>query len=169
MVDPEFGAGWLGLISYSVFAGLPLLLCALMGKSIKNRFPEVMSIGSYANWRFGKLFQTWVTLNVFINLSVALIVEYTAIGSLAVDFLGIPAYVPIVVVGIVTMIYTTCGGLYISLLTDQFQSIFILLMLAIVGLYVSFNFRVDTLGPLPPHLALNYVGYSSILTLGIFI
>ncbi|KAI8899178.1 hypothetical protein BC833DRAFT_619653 [Globomyces pollinis-pini] len=162
------GGGWLGLINYSVFAGLPFVLMAYIGIYIKKRFPAVLSIGSFAKWRFGPFFSTWVTLNVIFNLGIALTAEYTAIGGVFKSFLGTERWVPIVLVGLITMSYTAIGGLYVSLVTDQVQSIFIFLILAIVGTFVAVNFRVDILpSPLPDHLALNDAGKGSFLTLGV--
>jgi Na+/proline symporter len=167
VTNKEFGGGVVGLFTYSFFSGFPFLIIAYAGTYIKKRFPKVLSIGSYAKWRFGTVFQTWVTINVLFNLGIALSVEYTAIGSLAVDYLGIQRWVPIVLVGLVTMLYTAVGGLYIALITDQFQSIFILLMLFFTGIWVAINFRVGPLPDLPDYLKPNYVGWSSFVTLGV--
>lgn len=167
VVDPNYGGGWIGLIFYSLFSGLPLILIAYLGLRIKSQFPEVLSIGSYSRWRFGPYFQCWVTVNVLLNLGIALTVEFTAIGALYTTFLNQPAWIPISVVAVVTMIYTAAGGLYISLLTDYFQSAFIFLLLAIMGIFVSINFRPGPLGPLPSYLGVNEVGIASFVTLGV--
>jgi Na+/proline symporter len=167
VVDKEFGGGYIGLITYSLFSGLPFLIIAWVGTYIKKRFPDVISIGSYAKWRFGSVFQTWVTLNVLFNLGIALSVEYTAIGALSRDYLNLPPFVPILLVATVTMIYSAVGGLYVGLITDQFQSLFIILMLFVVGIWVSIQFRIPPLGPLPDYLGATQVGWASFATLGI--
>jgi Na+/proline symporter len=168
VAHPVYGGGSVGLAMYAFFAGFPFIIVAYLGSYIRKRFPEVLSIGSFARWRFGQYFQAWVTLNVLFNLGVALTVEYTSVGSLASNFLGIPNWVPIVVVAVVTIIYTAAGGLYISLVTDQIQAIFIFMLLSVVAVFVGINFRVESLiQPLPEYLAPNYVGYSSIMTLGV--
>jgi Na+/proline symporter len=167
VVDKDFGAGYLGLIIYALFSGLPFVIIAPMGSYIKKRFPEVLSIGSFAKWRFGRLFSTWVTIVVLFNLSIALAVEYTAIGGIFQEWIGWPSYVPIIVVAIVTMVYTAAGGLLIGLITDQFQSMAIILLLTIIGVFVSINFRIGPLPELPPYLDVNPVGYSSFATIGI--
>lgn len=43
----------IGMVVYSVFAGLPLVIVAHMGTIIKSRLPKPMSIASFAHWRFG--------------------------------------------------------------------------------------------------------------------
>ncbi|KAI8900142.1 hypothetical protein BC833DRAFT_583163 [Globomyces pollinis-pini] len=167
VTDKQYGGGYLGLFFYSFFYGFPFIIIAYSGIYIKKRFPKVLSIGSYCKWRFGKPFATWVTLNVLFNLGIALCAELTAVGSLSNTLLGVSPWIPIVTVAIVTMIYTTVGGLYVSILTDQIQSIFILLILAIVGIFVAFNFRISALPPLPDYLGLTPVGEASVMTLGV--
>jgi solute:Na+ symporter, SSS family len=168
VAHPVYGGGSLGLACYAFFSGFPFLIVASMGSYIQKRFPEVLSIGSFARWRFGPIFQCWVSLNVLFNLGVALTVEYTSIGALANQFLDLPPWVPIVIVATVTIVYTAAGGLYISLVTDQIQAIFIFVLLSIIAVFVGINFRVDNLiSPLPESLSVNYVGYSSIMTLGV--
>ncbi len=63
--------------------------------------------------------------------------EYTTIGSLFKDFVGTLAWPAIVTVGIVTMVYTTYGGLAISIITDQVQALLTLLFITILTIYVA--------------------------------
>jgi hypothetical protein len=111
--------------------------------------------------------EVYVTLNVFLNLGIALAVEYTSIGSLFQNYLSTASWIPILVVGLVTMAYTIAGGLYVSILTDQIQSIFILSLIGIVGVYLAATFRPGQLPPLPPQLGITEMGYSSVATVGV--
>lgn len=104
------GAGWIGMLVYSVFSGLPLIIIAHMGSFIKQRFPKPMSIASFGAWRFGRGMEVYITLLVLLNLGIALAAEYTAIGALFSTYLNTPAWIPILTVGIVTMAYTIAGG-----------------------------------------------------------
>ena len=61
--------------------------------------------------------------------------EYTTIGSLFKDFVGSENWPIIITVGIVTMIYTMYGGLYISIVTDQVQAIVTIIFIAILSVY----------------------------------
>ena len=61
--------------------------------------------------------------------------EYTTIGSLFQDFVGSVNWPIIITVGIVTMIYTMYGGLYISIVTDQVQAIVTIVFIAILSVY----------------------------------
>lgn len=138
-----------------------------MGPLIRSRTEKPMSIASFAKVRFGNAMNVYVTANVLLNLSVAMSVEYTAIGALFKEHLSTPEWIPITVVGFVTMAYTIAGGLYISILTDQIQSIFIILLISCVAIYLSATFR-HSLGPLPEQIGVDSsMGWSSIATIGL--
>ncbi|KAI8928060.1 hypothetical protein BC831DRAFT_450236 [Entophlyctis helioformis] len=167
VADPAFGAGLVGLISYSFFAGFPLIMVAYMGGYIRKNVPNATSVTSFAYWRFGRAGELFVALLVLLNLSIALTAEYTSIGNLFSDFFGVPRYVPILVVGIVTMVYTATGGLYVSIITDQWQALFSLVIVAVSAVYLGVSFKDVTLPPLPAYLGPTETGYYSLLTLGI--
>jgi hypothetical protein len=66
------------------------------------------------------------------------------------------------------MVYTSVGGVYVSLVTDQWQAKFSLLLSGISVLYMIFAFRpAEALPDLPNYLALNENGIGSIITLGL--
>ncbi|KAI8904124.1 hypothetical protein EDD86DRAFT_92409 [Gorgonomyces haynaldii] len=161
------GSGWISLITYPLSSGLPILLGAYMGDLIRNRYSRPLSIANFAQWRYGKFYQVYVTLNVLLNLGVAMAVEYTTIGALFNQFLFVPAYVPIIVVGIVTMTYTILGGLYVSIITDQVQTLFVLTMMLVTSIYLGVNFRPGQLPALDPFLGATDAGYATIATLPI--
>ncbi|KAH6564494.1 hypothetical protein BASA62_007868 [Batrachochytrium salamandrivorans] len=92
--DPSFGTGYLGLISYSLFTGLPLIMIAFMGTYIRKNVPRATSIASFGRWRFGFLAEIFIMLIVMFNLGVALTAEYTAIGGIFNDFFGVPLVGP---------------------------------------------------------------------------
>ncbi|KAJ3013161.1 hypothetical protein HKX48_005905 [Thoreauomyces humboldtii] len=168
VVDSEFGAGYIGLISYSVFTGLPLVIVAMVGEHIRNRYPTVLSWGDFCQKRFGTATQVAVSLIVLLNMAINLCAEYTAVGELFSQIVGVNAILPILVIGILTMIYTSVGGLYVSIVTDQFQGIFSILLLLVTAVYIAVTFRLpDPLPDLGPILGANYAGWSSIGTLGI--
>ena len=65
------------------------------------------------------------------------------------------------------MIYTSVGGVYVSIVTDQWQAKFSLLLSALSVAYMAFTFRPSTLPPLPEYLAVNEAGMGSFITLGL--
>lgn len=96
----------------------------------------------------------------------AVLAEYTTIGILFKYFVGSVDYPIIIVVGVLTMIYTAYGGLYISIITDQAQGIVTALFILILVIYTAVTFRPESLPkPLPPNLGPNVVGYGAIYSL----
>jgi len=164
---PAFG-GWISIITYAVSTGLPLLLISEFGRKILKRAPDVLSLNDFANRMYGRPVQLFVIVLSLINMSVALISEYTAIGDLFEHYVGGPSRVYIILlVGLVTAVYTAKGGLLVSLLTDQLQAGLVLLLILIASTYLAFNFREPLHRPLPERLGVNYSGLSSIFSLPI--
>lgn len=164
---PAFG-GWLSIITYAVSTGLPLLLISEFGRKILKRTPDVLSLNDFAHRAYGRPVQVFVIVLSLLNMSVALISEYTAIGDLFEHYVGGPSRIYIIIlVGLVTAVYTAKGGLLISLLTDQLQAALILVLILIASLYLVVNFREPLRQPLPERLGINYSGFSSIFSLPI--
>ena len=55
------------------------------------------------------------------NMGIALTAEFTAIGDLFEFVIGSERWPIVVIIGVVSMIYTSWGGLYVSIITDQWQ------------------------------------------------
>ncbi|EGF81366.1 hypothetical protein BATDEDRAFT_34916 [Batrachochytrium dendrobatidis JAM81] len=165
--DPTYGTGYLGLIAYALFTGLPLVMLAFMGTYLRKNVPHATSIASYGRWRFGTGIELLIMIIVVLNLGIALLAEYSAIGGIFQDFFGVPSWVPILVVGIVTMSYTATGGLYVSIVTDQWQAIMALVLFAITIIYMGVSFHGTSLPKLPDYLGATTVGWQSFITLGI--
>lgn len=71
--------------------------------------------------RFGRVVQIWVALLMLLNMGIAMTAEYTAVGDLFELVVGTERVPIVVIIGVVSMIYTAYGGLYISIITDQWQ------------------------------------------------
>lgn len=56
-------------------------------------------------------------------MSIFLLAEYTAIGSLFRDYVGTSSLPITLFMGVLTIAYTTYGGLWVSILTDRAQVI----------------------------------------------
>lgn len=159
-------AGVLGLAMYSIAAGFPLIFIAWFGGIIRERAPHVGSFSDFAGWRFGPCAQALVVLVCLTNMSIALCAEYTTIGSLFQDFVGSKSYPIIIVVGALTTTYTAYGGLVVSIVTDQVQAIFSIVLVCVLAIYIGATFREPLPTPLTPELwGLNSAGYSSIFTM----
>ncbi|KAI9144516.1 hypothetical protein BKA69DRAFT_1025752 [Paraphysoderma sedebokerense] len=133
--------GFLGLVAYSISAGIPILIVAFFGARIQTKLPHALSLSDFALWRYGRITQVFVALLCIFNMAIALLSEYSVIGSIFRDFLGSTQYPIIVIVGIFTMAYTAYGGLLISIITDQFQGMFAVVLTIVLLIYVALDFR----------------------------
>lgn len=170
IADPIEGAGWLGLItiSFSYFGAICMI--AWLGSHIRVKYPDIISIGQYAKERFGYSTQIFVTAVSFGSLTMTMAQDYTALGIIFSQMLGIQPLFPIMTVGIATAFYTSFGGVYVSMMTHKYQLPFVLLLLFIVAVYVGTTFDWSNLGPLPPHLGLTRNGGKSLImfTISVF-
>lgn len=62
-----------------------------------------------------------MALLMLFNMGIALTAEFTAIGDLFQYVIGSERWPIVVIIGVVSMIYTSWGGLYVSIVTDQWQ------------------------------------------------
>lgn len=102
------------------------------------------------------------------NMAIFLLAEFTTIGALFQNFVGDINYPIIIIVGCATSAYTAYGGLIVSIVTDQAQTVVTLLIVTIVWIYVAIEFRA----PLEPNfggyqdlLGPQFYGYSAIFSL----
>ncbi|KAJ3357415.1 hypothetical protein HDU83_007346 [Entophlyctis luteolus] len=165
VADPYYGTGIIGLLVYSIFTGLPLIMLAYAGSSVRENVPQATSVSSFARWRFGLVAQIFVLCVVLLSLVLGLVAEYQAIASIFNTFFGVSPYVPLVTVGIVTMIYTSAGGLYISIVTDCFQAVAVWVLVVGTVIYLGVSFRGQSLGPLPEYLGVTDLGWETLATL----
>ncbi|GLC41104.1 hypothetical protein PLESTB_001792000 [Pleodorina starrii] len=166
---PSFAVytGIVGLAMYAFASGIPVLIIALFGSRIQSMHPDVCTMPDFVGKRFGPVARTLVVIISLFNMSIALLAEYTTIGILFKYFVGSVDYPIIIVVGILTMIYTAYGGVYISIITDQAQGIATALFIAILVIYTAATFRPEAglPKPLPEYLGPNPAGYSAIYSM----
>lgn len=96
--------GIIGLLMYAISSGLPILILALFGASITRKHPDCLSLSDFVGKRYGPTFQTMVMFICVFNLSIAMLAEYTTVGSLFHDFVGSIPFPMIITVGVVTMV-----------------------------------------------------------------
>lgn len=150
---------------YSISTGLPSLLIAVAGPLIERNLPHALSLSEFSGWRFGLVPQIGVTLITILNMSIFMLCEFVTIGSLYQFYVGPVGYPIVITVGLLTLAYTTLGGLYVSIATDQIQGIAASLLMVIVAIYLGATFH-QPLPPMSAYIAGNtYVGLSSIITM----
>ncbi|KAG0248227.1 hypothetical protein BG011_000327 [Mortierella polycephala] len=156
-------AGIVGLVAYAVSCGIPIIIVANIGAVLHRKYPGVLSLGDFVQWRYGTIPTIIITLVMLLNMSIGLCAEYTSIGNLMELIIGGPRLPIILCVAIVTSLYTAAGGLYVSILTDVFQGVFGIALLLIMAIYVAVTYRPESLPvPLPEGLGPNYWGWAAI-------
>ena len=142
-------AGMLGLVFYSLSSGLPVIMTAFAGGVISKKMPNVLSLTDYMGFRYGYVVKTYVVLLCMFNMCIALLAEYSTIGSLWKYYLGGDIYGIVVLISVLTMIYTTFGGLLVSIITDQIQGAVALVLAVIAAIYLAAKFDAPLPTPMP--------------------
>ncbi|KAH6575926.1 hypothetical protein BASA60_004743 [Batrachochytrium salamandrivorans] len=130
IADPVTGTGYLGMIALCTFTGLPLLLATLFGPIVRAKTPLFTSIGTFADWRFGRTFGLITTLITLFTMTTTLILEYQSLANVFTHIIGSPVEkrsAPIICAGTVVLIYVLIGGLQSSIAGAQYQSMFAML------------------------------------------
>jgi Na+/proline symporter len=132
---PEVGAlvGPVALAGYAVGAGLPFIVFAVCGPAIRRFLPQGRSIGEFAQACYGQAVRRWVALISVLYMLCFLMAELTAIGSITTLLSGVDGSVAILGVALTTLAYTAWGGLRASLVTDRWQALLLIVLLAVVG------------------------------------
>ena len=130
-----------GVIVYAITSGLPILLIAFLGGRITAALPHVFSLTDYTAWRYGPVAKSLVAAICLFNMSIALLAEYSAIGSIFADFVNGLDWPIILVIGVLTLAYTAYGGLIVSIATDQIQGIASIILATVLVIYVAVTYR----------------------------
>ncbi|KAJ3021304.1 UNVERIFIED_CONTAM: hypothetical protein HDU68_009694 [Siphonaria sp. JEL0065] len=164
---PGVNYGINGLVINAIVTGLPLPLVAHMGDYVRKHVPKASSVTGYAKWRFGRVIQVLMMLQILQSLIMGVITEYTTIGGIFLTFFGIQPYIPIIVCGSIVMAYTAAGGFFISIITDVWQAILALVMLVVSVIYLGASFKGFDFPPMDDYLGVTITGWQAIATLGI--
>jgi SSS family solute:Na+ symporter len=156
MPDFAFWGGLIGLLAYAFSAALPIVLIGHFGSSLQERYPRILSLSDYGRLRFGFATQVLVVLMTLFNTSIACCAEYTTIASLMSYYVALGGFdvLFVALLGVVTLTYTTAGGLSVSIITDQFQGVSSFALFAVIMTFVAATWRVpggayqpDAIGP----------------------
>jgi Na+/proline symporter len=162
------GGGIVALAVYSLFTGIPVMMVALLGIVINKKMEKPLSISSFAHFRYGRSMQLWVALVILLNMCALLAVEYIVIGGFFSTFLGVPSFIPVLVVGLITLYYTVQGGVYISMWTNQIQTTFVWILLTVVVSVAVSSFNPGPFpSTFPEGLGITVMGLESFVTIGL--
>lgn len=125
--------GPVALAGYTLSCMAPLVIFGLIGPYFRRELPESCTFFDYIQGRFGTAVNVYVTLVMLFYMFLYLAAELTSVGSCIgllselKDPLG-----PIIATSLVTLAYTSVGGMPVSLLTDKVQGVAVLIFAMLV-------------------------------------
>jgi len=142
----EMGAtptlSWLGVIGYSGAAGFPAIVICFLGPYIKETSSKnAFSTSDFARERYGRIMQVSVAIISAFYMFVYMVAELTSIsnifglltGNADGKWFGIGVTI---VIGVVTLLYTSFAGLPASIVTDRFQGLIMGLLVIILTIAI---------------------------------
>ena len=131
--------GPLAVLGYAISCVAPLLIFSWAAPYLRRSLPFGITFFEYVQARFGTLVNVYVTLIATFYMFLYLAAEFSSVGS-SVSLLsgGASGLGAIVGTSLVSLIYTTFGGLPVSLMTDRVQGVgvlvfTILIVIAVLG------------------------------------
>jgi len=146
--------GPIAVVGYAIATIVPLLIFACVAPRLRRLLPFGITFFEFVQLRYGTLVNIYVTLIAAFYMFLYLAAEFTSVGDCVAllsnstltptEKTNLP---PIIGTSLVTLLYTTIGGLPVSLLTDRLQGfgvlIFsVLVFIAAIG-YALFPTYVD--------------------------
>jgi Na+/proline symporter len=143
----EIGANptlsWLGIIGYAIASSAPALVVFLIGPIIKKRCTSgSFNVTDFGRQRYGRTMQFTISIFSIFYMFVYLVAEYTSITAVYSTFVTDASFDSIMVsisIGVITILYTSVGGLPASIITDKFQGILIGILVIILLFAVSLH------------------------------
>ena len=118
------------VIGYSLGASMPLILLYNFGPKIRKEFPNGLSLTQFIRKRFGLNILKLCLFLILFYLIIFLIAEVTAIAALLNYLSNTPLWITSFFTLTICLLYVIRGGFKLSIITDKFQFIFIILILA---------------------------------------
>jgi len=132
--------GPIAILGYAISCIMPLLIFMCVAPALRRRLPFGITFFEFVQARYGGLVNVYVTLIAAFYMFLYLAAEFTSVGT-CVSLLStgdaqrnLP---PIVGTSLVTLVYSTLGGLPVSLFTDRVQGVGVLAFTLLAFLAVA--------------------------------
>ena len=132
LFGPASAATWGGIgavIGYALGAASPMLFLYNFGPKIRREFPNGLTLTEFIRKRFGDEILKISIFLILFYLTIFLIAEVTAIAFLLNYISLTPLWVTSGITLIICLLYILRGGFKLSIITDKYQFIFILLII----------------------------------------
>lgn len=142
---PEVGtlAGILGVFMYAFGSVTSLFVFALFGPYIRKKCPEGFTITEFVLKRFSIFNQIYISLMSLAIMLCYMISELSAVGSILLELGNFDPKLSVITIAVVTCLYTTYGGLRVSIFTDFIQGSVIIIMIIISTIGFGTSVKID--------------------------
>ena len=141
LFGPASASTWGGIgavLGYSLGTAAPMLFFLNFGPKIRKEFPNGLTLTNFIKKRFGKGILKISLFLILFYLTIFLIAEITAISYLLNFISNIPLWISSGITLIICLIYVLRGGFKLSIITDKYQFIFIILII-FVSIFIILN------------------------------
>ena len=132
LFGPASAATWGGVgavIGYALGAAAPMIFLFNFGPKIRKEFPNGLTLTEFIKKRFGLGILKVSLFLIFFYMAIFLIAEVTAIAFLLNYISQAPLWLTSAITLIICLLYILKGGFKLSIITDKYQFIFIILII----------------------------------------
>jgi len=147
LFGPASAATWGGIgavIGYALGTAAPMLFLYNFGPKIRKEFPKGLTLTEFIKKRFGMDILKICLFLILFYLTIFLIAEVTAIASLLNFISQVPLWITAGVTLIICLLYILRGGFALSIITDKYQFIFIVLIILASLLIILSNVNLSS-------------------------
>ena len=147
LFGPASAATWGGIgavIGYALGTAAPMLFLYNFGPKIRKEFPNGLTLTEFIKKRFGTGILRLSLFLILFYLTIFLIAEVTAIASLLNFISQIPLWVTAGITLIICLLYILRGGFKLSIITDKYQFIFIIVITSLSVLIILGNIDLSS-------------------------
>ena len=147
LFGPASAATWGGIgavIGYSLGTAAPMLFLYNFGPKIRKEFPKGLTLTEFIKKRFGTKVLKLSLFLILFYLIIFLIAEVTAIAFLLNFISKIPLWNTAGITIIICLLYILRGGFKLSVITDKYQFIFIILIILMSILIILNNLEFSS-------------------------
>ena len=134
LFGPASAATWGGIgavIGYALGTAAPMLFLLNFGPKIRKEFPNGLTLTQFIKKRFGIGILKISLFLIFFYMTIFLVAEVTAIAFLLNFISDVPLWLTSAITLVICLLYVLRGGFKLSIITDKYQFIFIIIIILI--------------------------------------
>ena len=147
LFGPASAATWGGIgavIGYALGASAPMIFLFNFGPKIRKEFPNGLTLTEFIKKRFGLGILKVSLFLIFFYMAIFLIAEVTAIAFLLNYISQAPLWLTSAITLIICLLYILKGGFKLSIITDKYQFIFIILIILLSIFLILGNIELSS-------------------------